>query len=385
MKKAFLIILTISIVLCAVACDKQKVYAPSTGDVRKAVEQEYDMEFDLLEKEISNDESRGEWVFISDDESLEVTVNWNSNNPEKYVFDEKILKITEPEITTKTTENTSETKETNEEPTFYEVGYSDAKYYSIGVGNEYINLWSFTNELPQMVELYVSMHPEFGERYTVLCTIVPTDGGAYQTELDNVLANGGDYAPDIYTVEAAFVYKYAKGSMSEYAATYESLGIDADSKVISAEIAPYSVDVGKRNGEIVALGYQSTSGVMIYRASIAKEVFGTDDPSDIEIIFGGGTGGWDSFFSAAYTLNNSGYAVVSGPQDVWQICDSNASQPWLVDGKLTIAPERENYMDLAKSLYDNNLTNDTFTWSSEWYVIEWRQTGFLFLWSCMAN
>ena len=33
------------------------------------------------------------------------------------------------------------------------------------------------------------------------------------------------------------------------------------------------------DGAVVALGYQATGGAFIYRRSIAKDVFGTDDPA----------------------------------------------------------------------------------------------------------
>ena len=40
-----------------------------------------------------------------------------------------------------------------------------------------INLYSFTDEVPKMVEKYIEEHPDFG--YTVNTTIVSTTDGAY--------------------------------------------------------------------------------------------------------------------------------------------------------------------------------------------------------------
>ena len=61
-----------------------------------------------------------------------------------------------------------------------------------GSGSEVINLWSFTNEIPNMVAKYIELNPEFGQKYTVKCTIVATDGGAYQQAIDQALAGGAD-------------------------------------------------------------------------------------------------------------------------------------------------------------------------------------------------
>ena len=87
-----------------------------------------------------------------------------------------------------------------------------------------INLWSFTDEIPNMVKKYCDMHPDFG--YEVKTTIVATTDGAYQPALDAALQGGGADAPDMYAAEAAFVLKYTQGDASSYAATYKELGID---------------------------------------------------------------------------------------------------------------------------------------------------------------
>ena len=65
------------------------ITAPATSDARKAAEREYDMSFELKEKDIAGDESRAEWVFVSEDGTLEVTVNWSAKNPDKLLIYEK--------------------------------------------------------------------------------------------------------------------------------------------------------------------------------------------------------------------------------------------------------------------------------------------------------
>lgn len=244
---------------------------------------------------------------------------------------------------------------------------TEKRTMTFGSGPETINLWSFTDEVPKMARQYVKQNPDFGEKYTVECTIIATDGGAYQTALDNALVAGGDSAPDIYSAEAAFVLKYTQGDMAKFASTYKDLGINVKAKVKEADIAQYTVDVGSRNGEIVALGYQSTGCVMIYNAEIAKDVFGTDDPSEIENITGAGSGKWDKFLAAADKLEAKGYAAVSGCNDLWNACDKSATTPWVVDGELKVDPKREEYFDLAKTIKEKGYSNGTRSWSEGWY------------------
>ena len=255
---------------------------------------------------------------------------------------------------------------------------SDLKYYeettlgekwslTYGFGGERIELWSTDEEVPKMVGLYVKMHPEFGEKYCVNVTKI-SQVDAYESALDNAIIGGGDMAPDIYVVGTSSVIKYTQGDMAKFAATYKNLGIDVDNKIREADIAQYSIDVGSRNGEVVALGYQSTAGVMIYNAEIAKDVFGTDDPAEIEKIVGAGSGDWNKFFEAAEKLKSKGYAAISGPEDIWNACEKSAATAWVVDGRLNIDPEREKYMDLAKTITDKGYSNANDSWSQEWYA-----------------
>ena len=220
---------------------------------------------------------------------------------------------------------------------------TEKRTMTFGTGSEKINLWSFTDEIPKMVGQYVKQKPEFGQKYTVECTIIATD-------------------------EAAFILKYSQGDMAKFAATYKELGIDVDAKIKEADIAKYTIEVGSRGGDLVALGYQATGCAMIYNAEVAKDTFGTDDPAKIEEIVGAGSGKWDKFFEAAAKLKEKGYAAVSGAGDIWNACEKSADKAWIVDGQLNIDPKREQYLDIAKQLKDNGWSNDANAWSEAWYA-----------------
>ena len=276
-----------------------------------------------------------------------------------------IVPTTEPEEVSEIVP-TTEPVETTTEITVDMEYYADTIVF--GYGPEVINLWSFTNEVPNMMAKYIELHPEFGEKYTVKVTIIPTDGGAYQTALDQALTGGGEGAPDIYTAEAAFIMKYSQGDMSSYAATYADLGIeDVEGKIAAGEIAQYTVDAGTRDGEVVALGYQATGGAMIYRASLAEEVFGTSDPDEIAAIFGGGSQSWDQFFEAADTLKENGISVVSGIGDLWNVVEKS-TEGWVKDGALNTSSSRYEYLDMAKTLIDGGYTNDSAAWTDSWFA-----------------
>jgi len=231
-----------------------------------------------------------------------------------------------------------------------------------------LNVMSFTDEVPKMIERYFELHPEEAAKYELNTTIIATTDGLYQPALDEALAQGGSGAPDIYCAEAAFILKYSQGDASQYAATYKSLGIDVDKLIKQADIAQYTIDIGSRNGELVGLGYQATGGAFIYNRSVAKDAFGSDDPAVVAEKIGAGTQSWDKFFEAAAELRKKGYAIVSGDGDIWHAIENSSDKGWIVDGKLYIDPKREAFLDLSKKLKDNDYHNDTQDWQEGWYA-----------------
>ncbi len=232
-----------------------------------------------------------------------------------------------------------------------------------------INLWSFTDEVPNMMEKYKELYKAANGKdfpYEIKTTVIATTDGAYQPALDQALAGGGADAPDIFCAEAAFVLKYTQGDAAQYAIPYKELGIDVDNLLKEADIAQYTVDIGTNpDGKLVGLGYQATGGAFIYRRSIAKDVWGTDDPATIKDKIGPG---WDKFFAAAAELKAKGYGIVSGDGDIWHAVENSSGQPWIVDGKLTIDPKREEFLDLSKKLKDNGYHNDTQDWQDPWFA-----------------
>ena len=145
MKRVLALILGLAMMLGIASCGK-KIEVPSKKDARKAAEEEYDMDFKLESEDISKDEKEAEWVFISKDGSLEVTVTWNAKNPDEFEFDEEehpeatetepvIETETTPEETTEETLTPAETSNETSKETTGETGAESIKPSSVTGGN----------------------------------------------------------------------------------------------------------------------------------------------------------------------------------------------------------------------------------------------------------
>ena len=242
---------------------------------------------------------------------------------------------------------------------------------SCGIGKKddkiTLNIWAFTDEVPNIVQKYLDTH-DLNNKYKLNITNIPTTDGAYQPALDQALIAGGKDAPDLYCAEAAFVKKYTQGDFEQYAAPYSDLKLsgDVDKLIADAELAQYAVDIGTNSsGKVVGLGYQATGGAFIYRRSIAKDVFGTDDPEVIQTKLGND---WDTFYKAADELKAKGYAIVSGDGDIWHAIENSSDTGWIKDGKLHIDPKREEFFDYSMLLKEKGYHNDTQDWQDAWFA-----------------
>lgn len=225
-----------------------------------------------------------------------------------------------------------------------------------------INVWSFTDEVPNALQFFVDNNPDFP--YTINVTIISDQDGAYEAALNAALLAGGADAPDIFTAEQAFVVNYTQFEFQEFALPYEELfGEPVQPLVDAAEIAAFIQEAGTNPaGQLVGLGFQSTGSAFIYRRDLAEQIWGTDDPDYVATKIGPG---WDQFLVAAQEASDAGIAILSGEGDAWQAIRQSPN-PWIVDGRLVIDAQRLSYLDVGYQLFSNNFTNKTGAWGPQW-------------------
>ncbi|MGN0132992.1 MAG: carbohydrate ABC transporter substrate-binding protein [Lachnospiraceae bacterium] len=196
---------------------------------------------------------------------------------------------------------------------------------------------------------------------TVNWVIVPSDDMAYQNNLDETLLGQADAAADdkidMFLIEADYALKYVNA---------EGVCISMDELGLTDYMADqyqYTKDVvTDGNGNVNGTSWQACPGLYIYRRSVAKEVFGSDDPADVQEHFSD----WDKFAESAQELADAGWKVVSGYDDAYRVFSQNVSTPWVVDGKIVVDDNIKAWVDQTKDFTDKGFNNKTSLWSDDW-------------------
>lgn len=256
---------------------------------------------------------------------------------------------------------------TQEEPTA-EPALEDTVAEKGAEPEKVIRIFCHTGDVVKLVEKFKELHPDFGYEIEIYNEYMFGDEYRYPGDLVHNLLNGvfDVEPPDIYSVPMDEIYRFTRGRDHQFALPYEELGLDVDKLVKEAEIPRYRIDAGTNpDGKLVALGYDNTAGAFIYRRSIARKVWGTDDPAIIADKIGPG---WDKFLNAAAELKAKGYAICSGVYDLWQPFEMSAEQGWGPPDDPVIDLKREAFLDYAREMVEKGYTNLTVSWTDEWYA-----------------
>ena len=221
-------------------------------------------------------------------------------------------------------------------------------------GTTPLNIWSFTNEINTMAVAYEGKHPEVDATYSM----IPMTNGEYQTKL--LAALGTADAPDVIALEAAFVKQFVESDM--LADLGELLPVAE-----AGQIYPFVLDVGSNDGVTKAYAYQATPGALFYRRSLAKEYFGTDDPTEIQALLSD----MDKFTAAAEVVKEKSGGdtyMVASSGDFQNPFFANREQPWVVDDTLVVDPMVNKYVETAKLFRDEGYEAQATQWQEGWFA-----------------
>ncbi len=191
----------------------------------------------------------------------------------------------------------------------------------------------------------------------VAVSVQTVNNDIYCDRLD-ALMSSQETCPDIVTLEYKQLRKYIEeGNM-------------LDLSEIAAQIKPlqfsYTQDMASQDGKVYALTKELTPGTMIYRRSLAKKYFGTDDPSIVQERFSN----FEAFRNSALELNKLSHGkcmITASFPELERVYLAGRQKPWLVGGKLYIDPIMIQYIEDYKLFTDKKIIFNCAPWSEEWY------------------
>jgi multiple sugar transport system substrate-binding protein len=160
---------------------------------------------------------------------------------------------------------------------------AEAQKEEPGKEGKVINIYVWNDEFKARYEDYYAS--KLPEGYTVNFVTTPSENNAYQNALDEALLNQADAKADdkvdMFLVEADYILKYVNSDstldLKEVGVTEQDMSKQYDyTKVIAQDTK------GVQKG----ISWQGCPGLYIYRRSIAKEVLGTDDPAEVQLMIG---------------------------------------------------------------------------------------------------
>ena len=237
-------------------------------------------------------------------------------------------------------------------------GSDEGKVLNIYAWNEEFKS-RITDHYPGYEEVDAT-HGKIGD-VDVVWTITPSNDNAYQNNLDQQLLKQADASADdkidIFLVEADYALKY---SDTDYTMAVSDLGITDDELANQYDYTKKILE--DSNGVLKGVSWQSTPGVLIYNREIAKDMWGSDDPAEVQKH----VSDWDTFYATGSELAAKGYKLTATVNDSYRVYSNNVSSKWVEDGKLNIDPQFKAWTDAEKASYEAGQTTTGDLWSDEW-------------------
>lgn len=206
----------------------------------------------------------------------------------------------------------------------------------------------------------VGDHEYLKDGTEVVWVTTPNDNNAYQDKLDTDLAAQADSEDkiDMFLIEADYALKYVNGP---YVMPVKEVGLTDDDL---ADQYAYTQQIATdANGDLEAVSWQATPGLFAYRRDIAKEVLGTDDPTEVQAMLSD----WTKFDEVAAKMKEAGYFMLSGYDDAYRTFSNNVSSTWVnANMEIVIDDNLMTWVEQTKKYSDEGYNNGTSLWADQW-------------------
>ena len=216
-------------------------------------------------------------------------------------------------------------------------------------------IWSWNEEIGNNItKYYTGSNFDIGNSDNYATT--PNTGGMYRQALAQVLSTG-EGAPDIYGTEADYLQTFMN---SESALALADLGIS--NAELESTMYNYTLQIASDSSKVIrGISWQANPAAVWYNRSVAQKYLGVSSPEEVGAFFSS----WDKFIETAKKIDsdsNHTVKVCASIADVARPYLNTRTQSWVVNGKLTIDPQVEAYLDFGKQLFTENLTFNATQW-----------------------
>ncbi|MCH5264734.1 MAG: carbohydrate ABC transporter substrate-binding protein [Lachnospiraceae bacterium] len=235
-------------------------------------------------------------------------------------------------------------------------------------GGKVLNIYVWNTDFQKMIEKY---YPDYDKKTGTIGDVKvnfiqnPNEGGVYQKKLDEALtaqeSAAADDKIDIFLCEMDYVNKYTNTTLAA-----PILGLDIAESDLAQMYNYTKVAATDDSGVLRGISWQGCPAGFIYRRSYAKDIFGTDDPEQIQEQLKD----WDSFTAAAEKVKEASdgkITMLSGYADAIRVYANNVSQKFVSDdNKLQLDPALEAWIDQTKDYTDKGYNQKTKIWDDDW-------------------
>ena len=172
----------------------------------------------------------------------------------------------------------------------------------------------------------------------------------------------GSEDADIFTMDAEWTPEFTNND--DLTMAYSEIGLKAAD---FPNAYKYTIELGTaENGIFKAASFQCTPGGFVYRADLAKEYLGVNNPTEMQAK----VKDWDTFKATAeslYSASGNKTSICATTGGMWQVYQCYRTQPWVKDGVFQM-DTAEQFYDIAKEYVDKKLCANVPQWDPSWYA-----------------
>lgn len=214
-----------------------------------------------------------------------------------------------------------------------------------------LTIWTYFDQVKLAVAQFNKKYPN------VKINLQVFPGSDYQTKMTLALQTGQS-PPDLFDMDVDYLGQYIDGTFPENLSKMGAASLLKD-------YVPYVAALAKdRKGNIRAVTDTSSPGGYWYRRDVAQKYLGSGSPSSVSKKLDT-FNGLVSWGKKVVQASGGKVHIIESYDDI--VMDArHQMQPWVVKGKFNIDPKWNHVLDVARTVYNDNIDAKLGAFSPAW-------------------